>query len=112
MKIDKSELYIVASGIWGQHSNPENTQQNYIDYLSEIDKSVSWTFAEIFNEDNNMTTYEALKKIADQSPNWLQVDPEASNLDGLHVSSSVYLTKKQAKELEDTFYLQLMEELL
>ncbi len=112
METVKKELYLVASGIWGQHSNPEKTSQNYADFISSFDPDGGGSLSEYLEHDDSRTTYDDLKKIADQKPNWLQIDPETSDYDNCHVSGSVMLTNEQAKEMEDVFYLQLMSDLI
>lgn len=100
------DLYVVASGIWGYHSNPPNTQDWYKDFLSEFDGSCS--FQQYVEYDDFRYSYDDLKEIADKNPNWLALDVD----NDMHVSGSAYLTRAQAERLEDVFYLIRMSELL
>ena len=107
----EKELYVVASGVWGVHSNPKNTNDAYIDCLKEFDHK-GCSFDEYVEHDDNRVEYQTLKEIADRNPNWFKIDPETSDLDGMHVSGTVRLTKNQAKELGYTFYLYKMKYLV
>lgn len=107
-------LYIVASGIWGQHSNPENTRQKFKDYIDTVKGDLSkeeWaneTIDTLFEHDDFRVTYKDLEIIADQKPNWFSI----SDYDEYFISGSVTLTDEQAEELGKTFYLELMNELI
>ncbi len=108
----EKQLYIVASGIWGEHGNPSDTRASFSDYIENcLDSWDVETMVDLeimFEHDDDRTTYEALKQIADKEPNWFTV----SDYSNYKISSSVYLTEDQAKELEEVFYLELMSELL
>lgn len=104
------ELYIVSAGIWDIDPTPRATVEAFQDYI--FTAKIGWegelTIERLFEHDDDRLEYEQLKEIAGKNHNWrnmLYADED-------WISGSVLLTDEQAEELEETFFLQQMSELL
>lgn len=108
MENSKKKLYIVSAGIWDIDPTPHATRDNYYDYIEEVLTGCpDATLETLFEHDDGRLEYDKLKEIADKDHDWRNMFYEHEDW----ISGSVYLTEKQAEELENDFYLEDMEKL-